>query len=127
MTRKEEREWIVKLLFQHSFNEINVDNLDLIFEEHKLKASDFIKTSLVSIINNINKIDTIIKKHVNNKNALAIENAILRVAINEFVIQKHVPASVSINEAVEIAKKFGNIDSYKFINGVLSSIYKELI
>ena len=129
MKREEEREWIVKLLFQHDFNEIDLDNIDSILENNNLSKSIFIRESLESIIRNIDKIDDYISKYVDDnrlKNILPIERAILRVSINEFVIMKNVPVSVSINEAVKISKKYSNENSYIFINGVLSSISKSL-
>lgn len=129
MKRVEEREWIVKLLFQHDFNEIDLDNIDSILEHNNLSKSIFIRESLESIIKNIDKIDDYISKYVDDnrlKNILPIERSILRVSINEFVIMKNVPVSVSINEAVKISKKYSNENSYIFINGVLSSIAKSL-
>lgn len=129
MKRVEEREWIVKLLFQHDFNKIDLDNIDSILEHNNLSKSIFIRESLESIIRNIDKIDNYISKYVDDnrlKNILPIERAILRVSINEFVIMKNVPVSVSINEAVKISKKYSNENSYIFINGVLSSIAKSL-
>lgn len=49
-----------------------------------------------------------------------VELAILRLAVYEIVYDDDIPASVAINEAVEIAKKFGPEDSYAFVNGVLA-------
>lgn len=128
MNRKEERVWLIKLLYQHNFNEINDKNIDQFLNEYNLNQSEFIKDSLVSILKNIDKIDEIIKSKLNKRKfetMLAVEKAILRVSINEFLIQKTVPVSVSINEAVENTKIFSNEDSYKFINGLLSAIEKE--
>lgn len=128
MNRKEERIWITKLLYQHQFNNIDKDNIEQILEEHNLEKSDFIRSSIISIIENIDQIDNIIKSKLNTRRLdtmLPIEKAILRVSINEFLIQKSVPVSVSINEAVENTKIFSNEDSYKFINGILSAIEKE--
>lgn len=128
MNRKEERIWITKLLYQHQFNNIDKDNIEQILEDHNLEKSDFIRSSIISIIENIDQIDNIIKSKLNTRRLdtmLPIEKAILRVSINEFLIQKSVPVSVSINEAVENTKIFSNEDSYKFINGILSAIEKE--
>lgn len=128
MNRKEERIWITKLLYQHQFNNIDKDNIEHILEGHNLEKSDFIRSSIISIIENIDQIDNIIKSKLNTRRLdtmLPIEKAILRVSINEFLIQKSVPVSVSINEAVENTKIFSNEDSYKFINGILSAIEKE--
>lgn len=130
MNRIDERKWVIKIIFQNEFNEIDLNNLNFYINENGVKASKFIVSSLKSILNNIDEIDEIIKSklQLNRKfdNILPIEKAILRVSINEFVIQKHVPTSVSINEAVECAKEFANPDSYKLINGILSSVAKDI-
>ncbi|MFM1514549.1 transcription antitermination factor NusB [Helcococcus ovis] len=130
MNRVDERKWVIKIIFQNEFNEIDLKKLDFYIIENGLEPSKFIVSSLTSILKNIEKIDGIIKSKLQTnrsfENMLPIEKAILRVSINEFVIQKHVPTSVSINEAVECAKEFSNPDSYKFINGILSSVAKDI-
>ncbi len=52
-----------------------------------------------------------------------IDKSILEVAIYELLFQGEIPPKVAINEAVELAKQFGNDNSSKFINGVLGTIY----
>ena len=56
-----------------------------------------------------------------------IDLAILRLSVFELAIEKKEPAKVIIDEAVELAKEFGNQNSPQFINGVLGTIYKETI
>lgn len=54
-----------------------------------------------------------------------IDKAILRIAIFELLYDDDVPAKVAINEAVELGKNFGGENSYKFINGVLGTVYRQ--
>ena len=54
-----------------------------------------------------------------------IDLAILRVAIFEILYKEDIPSSVSINEAVELAKKYSHADASSFINGILGSVYSE--
>ena len=54
-----------------------------------------------------------------------IDRAILEIGIYELIFDKKMPPLVAINEAIELAKEFGNENSSKFVNGVLSSIYEE--
>ena len=54
----------------------------------------------------------------------SIDKAIIRLAIFEIIFDDDVPAKVAINEAVELGKNFGNDNSYKFINGVLGTVYR---
>ena len=55
-----------------------------------------------------------------------VDRNILRVAVFELACQPNVPPKVAINEAIEIAKKFGTRDSARFINGILDRVHKEL-
>jgi N utilization substance protein B len=55
-----------------------------------------------------------------------VDRNILRMAVFEFLYCTDIPASVTINEAIEIAKKFGTEESGAFVNGVLDHIAKEL-
>jgi N utilization substance protein B len=55
-----------------------------------------------------------------------VDKSILRLATYEILYRDDIPPKVSINEAIEIAKKFGNNNSYGFINGVLDNIYNSL-
>ena len=54
-----------------------------------------------------------------------MDRAVLEVAVAELLFEEEVPALVAINEAIELAKEFGNESSSKFINGVLSSLYDD--
>lgn len=53
-----------------------------------------------------------------------VDLAILRTSIYALQFNKEIPATVTIDEAIEIAKQFGSDDSYKFINGILDSVRK---
>ena len=55
-----------------------------------------------------------------------VDRNLLRLAVYELLFEPDVPAKVAINEAIEIAKKFGTAESGRFINGVLDRIYREL-
>ena len=75
------------------------------------------------------KIDQIIAQfteHWNLDRMAVVDRNILRVAVYELLWESDVPAKVAINEAIEIAKKFGTTESSRFINGVLDRIRREL-
>ena len=129
MNRSEERQWITKLIFQNEFNEFDSSNIDEVIANHEVELSQFAYNSIESILNNKDKIDNIIDSKLYNRSVTdlpVIELAVLRVSINEFYIQRSVPVSVSINEAVENIKKFSIGNSHKLINGILSSIAKDI-
>jgi len=74
--------------------------------------------------------DEYIKKHAQNwelHRIAAVDRNILRLAIYEMLHREDIPPVVSINEAVDIAKKFSTHDSGKFVNGILDKIKGELL
>ena len=75
------------------------------------------------------KVDEIIgqyAEHWDLGRMAVVDRNILRLAVYELLWRADVPAKVAINEAIEIAKKFGTGESSRFINGVLDRIHKEL-
>ena len=75
-------------------------------------------------------IDEHIKRHVRNwdfNRIAAVDRNVMRLAIYEMLHREDIPPVVSINEAVDIAKKFSTQDSGKFVNGILDSVKKELM
>ena len=78
---------------------------------------------------NQSKIDALIgqfTEHWDLERMAVVDRNILRVAIYELLWQPDVPPKVAINEAIEIAKKFGTRESGRFINGILDRVHKEL-
>jgi N utilization substance protein B len=77
-----------------------------------------------------NEVDEVIKKHAKNwelHRIAAVDRNILRLAIYEMLHREDIPPIVSINEAVDIAKKFSTQDSGKFVNGILDKVKGELM
>jgi len=77
-----------------------------------------------------NETDNVIKKHAKNwelHRIAAVDRNILRLAIYEMLHRDDIPPVVSINEAVDIAKKFSTQDSGKFVNGILDKVKGELM
>ena len=65
-------------------------------------------------------------EHWDLERMAVVDRNILRLAVYELLFEPGVPGKVTINEAIEIAKKFGTAESSRFINGVLDRIHKEL-
>ncbi|MEL7834761.1 transcription antitermination factor NusB [Fodinibius sp. Rm-B-1B1-1] len=83
----------------------------------------------LKIVNNQDEIDEVIKNHLNNwrlERLNAIDRLLLRMAIAEFLFYEQIPTKVSINEAIEIAKKYSTKKSGNFINGILDSALEQL-
>ena len=90
-------------------------------EDSAVFAQDLVR----GVVENYEALDLKIHKYAPNfpvSQLSIIDRAILRIAIFELTVNKQVPVKVAINEAVELAKSFGNTNSSKFINGVLRSV-----
>ncbi len=120
------------LAFQTIYSwDINKDSIESLLEfnwkkeEQNSEVAGFARLLAAGTVENIAAVDKLIKDNIKNwdfDRLAKVDLAILRVAVFEIVLQDDVPAGVSINEAIEIAKSFGTDDSYKFINGVLDNI-----
>jgi len=130
MGRKEAREKAMHFLFQLDMqNDYSMDfiNKSLEYLEFEGNQKSYIEKIIFLFIENKDPIDTLIKE--NSKewkiNRIAkVDLAILRVAITEINYFEDIPESVSINEAVELAKTFSTEESGSFINGILGNIVK---
>ena len=93
------------------------------------KIQEFSTELINGILANQPAIDAQIKKYVANydiERIAAVDRNILRVAIYEMLFCKDIPPVVSINEAIEIAKRYGSEDSGRFVNGVLDRLRHDL-
>lgn len=129
MGRRELRERIFKLLFRIEFNEREdmTEQTSLFFDTEEL-ASDkqdtaYIQSKYERIMEKLETIDEAINNEAecwSISRLGKVDLTILRLAIFEIKYDDEVPTGVAINEAVEIAKKFGQEESSAFINGILS-------
>jgi len=126
MRRSDQREWIVKIAYQTQLDP-ELNQIEKLLESHGLAADDYLIGSLQSLFRNRDAIDARIEANLTKwslNRVMRIDLAILRAAVNEMCFTGYAPVSVVINESVELAKKYSDEPSYKFINGVLSSIAK---
>jgi N utilization substance protein B len=128
MTRRELRENMFKMLFRVEFhNQDEMPEQVALFEEEleQIKEADkeYLTSKTDSILAHLKEIDDAINdKSVGWKTSRMgkVDLAILRLAVYEIRYEEDIPEKVSINEAVELAKKYGTDDSSSFINGVLA-------
>ncbi len=131
MSRRLARELALQALFQIDVGKTLVDKaIEHVLEEQELEQNN--KAFFVKLVNGVREqltdIDQLIAKHLIDWEIARIANVdrnILRIATYEMTYCPDIPSSVSINEAVELAKIFSSDDSPKFINGVLDSIDKK--
>lgn len=130
MTRKEARENCFKLLFEYEVQKITAEEaLELFYEltEDVDGQSDYIDNTVKTTINNVEKIDAIIEEYSKGwkvSRLAKVTLAVLRVGICELIYMDDIADSIAINEAVEIAKIYNDEKAGKFVNGILSSVFK---
>jgi N utilization substance protein B len=91
-------------------------------------AEAYLRRLIDAVTGNQPEIDPILRKHLKRwrlERLTVLDRAILRLAAAEILYFDDVPPKVSINEAVEVAKKYGDDDAGKFVNGVLDSVFRE--
>ena len=130
MTRKQAREEAFILIFEKNFSDSSVEEiLELAVEVRDLQPDDYIKNVFFGVFSKLEEIDAIIsEKSVGWKIARISKTAlsVLRLAIFEIKYFDEIPVSVSINEAVELCKKYATKEDASFVNGILSTIAKSL-
>lgn len=89
----------------------------------------FTQLMIAGTLENRENVDAKIKQHLSHwpfERLKKVDLAILRVGTYSLLFQKDIPPQITIDEAIEIAKEFGSEDSYKFINGVLDGVHKDI-
>ena len=129
MSRREVRELIFKLLFRVEFNQKEelAQQEVFFFEDEENQAeeeySDQVKGKFRRIVERLDEIDAMLNEKAKgwSTNRMGkVDLTILRLAVFEIKYDEEIPTGVAINEAVELAKKFGQDSSPAFINGVLA-------
>jgi N utilization substance protein B len=138
--RRKGRILAVQALFAYDFTRCGIDKLtDFPWtageddENNSQNVGENIRNFAILLITgtieNLSVIDSAIQKHLEHwemSRVKRLDLAVLRVSVFSLCFMKDIPASVVIDEAVDIAKDFGTDESYRFINGVLDGIRKTL-
>ena len=131
MQRKTARENAFLLIFESvcKVDETAEEIFSKATELRGLEYDEYVKDTFFGSYENKDNIDAAIEKHLTGwkKNRIsAVSMAVLRLAAYEMLYLSDIPAKVSINEAVELAKKFDEEKSYSFVNGVLNALAAEI-
>lgn len=131
MTRRQAREQAFVILFEKSFHpETELDDiLEISRELNLLEVDDYASDLARKTWDKLFDIDELIEKNsigwrINRISKVSL--AILRLAACEMLYIPEVPVSVSINEAVELCKKYGAQEDAPFVNGILGSVAKQI-
>jgi len=131
--RTKGRELALQLLYQADVT--NVDAKDLMEDffamdanaKEEIDAREFAIDLAGSVCAHLEKLDKAISSYATNwqlDRMATVDRNILRLAAFELLFRPDIPPKVAINEAVELAKKYGDVESGKFVNGVLDKINK---
>ena len=132
MGRNNARVGAMQLLYSMELNkDFSQENIEKFFENYDFSESEqsYINSVISELVNNLDSVDKVLSDNLQGwtiPRLATVDREILRVAIFEFLYRKDIPVEVSINEAVEIAKKYSSEESPKFVNGILASILKNL-
>lgn len=129
--RTEAREYALQQLYKYDITAEPVKELDLFWVEDKEvepPVNDFALALVAGAIKHLERIDKKISGFAANwelKRMAAVDRNVLRLGAFELLYLDDIPAKVSINEAVDLAKKYSGEEAGKFVNGILDSIKKD--
>jgi N utilization substance protein B len=130
--RREARKAVLQALYANEIGEGQWTQIVRSVIKPKISDSDtftFAERLFLKVVNNQEEIDEIIQSHINNwriERLNKIDLLVLRLAITEFLYFDQVPTKVTLNEAIEVAKKFSTQKSGNFVNGILDSALTQL-
>ena len=129
MKRREAREQAFLLVFEQSITGESIDaSIDAAGMSRDVIVDDFAEHLAKGVEAHCSEVDEVISRYTRGwqfQRLSRVAVAALRLAIYEIRYEKDIPGSVSINEAVELAKKYGSAEDAPFVNGVLASVMKE--
>jgi len=136
--RTQARECALKILYQADITRRPFDQAVINYwegdgemkdaEEDNPEVKTFSGRLVIGIRDNLKDIDDKITEYATNwqlKRMAVIDRNILRLGVFELKYTNDIPPKVAINEAVELAKKYGDLESSKFVNGILDKIHKK--
>lgn len=130
MKREDVREKTMQLVYQMDMTgDFEVADLSIVDENVKAAGKKQAAETLAAVQDHHDEIDKIITDNLDNwtlERIAKTDLAILRTAVAEMLYVESIPVRVSINEAVDLAKKYGDERSYAFINSVLGKISRSL-
>jgi transcription antitermination factor NusB len=125
------REHALKILYQADVTQRLLKNASEIYwketEENDKVIIDFCKRLIDGIAEQLKTIDEKLTQYATNwqlKRMAVIDRNVMRIGVYELLFAPDIPPKATINEAVELAKKYGDLESGKFVNGILDKIHK---
>lgn len=130
MKRSKARENAFILVFEKSINDSDIEDIITGAEEScELAMDGFTISEFKGVYDNLSDIDALIEKNCVGWKLSRISKvalAAMRICCFELLFDKEIPESVSINEAIELTKKYAGEEDASYVNGVLGSVVKSL-
>lgn len=132
--RSQSREFALQILYQVDITGDQIDQIwDAFWQASDEKevddaVKDFTRSLALGVRDNLAAIDLEISRYAKNwelERMAVVDRNILRLGCYEIIFRHDIPAKVSINEAVELAKKYSDVQAGKFVNGILDKIKSE--
>ena len=131
LNRRSSREAVLGLIFENEFG--LYDDKTELYENavaaRGIEENEYIRTLYFGILEKQNELDAYIEKYAKGRTLARISKiakAVMRITIYEMLYIDDIPASVSINEAVELAKQYDDDKTKAFVNGILNAVKEEL-
>ena len=131
--RRKSREFALQALYQLDITKQDVIKALAQFQDHFLgneERDEFMERLVRGVLEHCQEIDRLIEKYSENwrlDRMNIIDRAILRMATFELLFCEEIPPKATLNEAIELGKRFGSEDSGSFINGILDRIQNEVV
>jgi len=130
MRRRQARELAMRMLFQTDVGHQDVESVLASVEDLAGVGADtamLARTLYLGTYEHLAEIDAVLNRYAGDwpvYRMASVDRNVLRLACYELLYRKEVPAAIVINDAVEIAKRYGTEDSSRFVNGILGAIHK---
>ncbi len=131
LNRRSSREAVLGLIFENEFG-LYDDKTELYknaVAARGIEENEYIRTLYFGILEKRDELDAYIEKYAKGRTLARISKiakAVMRISIYEMLYIDDIPASVSINEAVELAKQYDDDKTKAFVNGILNAVKEEL-
>ena len=131
--RRKSREFALQALYQLNITKQDVTALLAQFQEHFLpdeEADEFLRRLVLGVLEHCKELDRLIERYSENwrlDRIDVIDRNILRMALFELLYCEDIPPKVTINEAIDLGKRYGSENSGSFINGILDRIQNEIV
>ncbi len=131
--RRKSREFALQVLYQLNSTKEDANRALAQFQEHfspQGEADEFLRRLVLGVLEHCRELDRLIEQYLENwrlDRVNVIDRNILRMALFELLYCEDIPPKVTINEAIDLGKRYGSDESGSFINGILDRIQNEVV